>query len=288
MSPEFRERRYTAEDGLSLYFRDYGDPLSRRPPMLCLGGLTRNAKDFHSLALRLSHARRVVCPDYRGRGRSDYDDNWRNYRPEIYVNDLFHLLAAANLHGVIVCGVSLGGLLAMGLATLAPTQLAAVILDDVGPEVNTSGYQRIREYVGRDHPQPDLSAATAEVKRLFPDLNLPDEAGWRRFAEATFREGEDGRLHVDWDVNLAKALTNDVPDLWAYYRALRPLPVLALRGEVSDILTVETLGRMVEEKPDLVAVTVRGAGHVPLFDNPQVAEAIDDFLDRVDQGWQGT
>ena len=279
----YRERRYTAQDGLSLAYRDYGDPLFERAPVLCLGGLARNAKDFHRFAGRLARQRRIVCPDYRGRGRSDYDPDWRNYRPEVYVNDLFHLMAAAGLHGVIVCGMSLGGLLAMGLSVLAPAQLTAVILDDVGPEVDLAGIERIRDYIGRDHPQPDWPAAVAEVKRLFPTLGLSDEAGWRRFTEATFRDGPDGRLHVDWDVSLAKALAHDRHDLWTYYRALAPFPVLAFRGARSDVLSAETFDRMAEAKPDLVRVTVSGVGHVPQLDHPEVEQAIDDFLAHIDR-----
>lgn len=282
-SPSYRERRFTAQDGLSLYYRDYGDPLSQRRPLLCLGGLARNSKDFHRFAERLAGSRRVVCPDYRGRGRSDYDPDWRNYRPETYVGDLFHLMAAAHLHKVVVLGLSMGGLLAMGLSVLAPSQIAAVILDDVGPEVSDAGVERIRAYVGRDHPQPDLASAVAECKRLFPNLGPTDEAAWRRFAEATFREGDDGLLHVDWDISLAKALSHNSHDLWVYYRALRPFPALAFRGALSDVLSAETFARMAEVKPDLVAVTVPGVGHVPLLENPMVEQAIDGFLAQIDR-----
>ncbi len=278
----FRERRYSAQDGLSLYFRDYGDPLSEADPVLCLSGLARNCKDFHAFALRLAGHRRVVCPDYRGRGRSQYDPDWRNYRPEAYVNDLFHLLAAANLRRVVICGMSLGGLLSMGLAVMVPAQIAGVVLNDVGPEVNRSGLARIMDYIGRDHPQPDLDAATAYVKDLFPQLGLESEEAWRSFAEATFRQADGGAWHVDWDINLAKALDHDVPDLWAYYQALVPLPVLALRGQLSDVLSAETFARMAQVKPDLVQKTISGVGHVPVLANPQVEQAIDDFLARID------
>ena len=278
----FRERRYSAQDGLSLYFRDYGDPLSEAHPVLCLTGLTRNCKDFHAFALRLAGHRRLVCPDYRGRGRSQYDPDWRNYRPEVYVNDLFHLLAAANLHRVVICGMSLGGLLSMGLAVMAPARIAGVVLNDVGPEVNRSGLARIMDYIGRDHPQPDLNAATAYVKDLFPQLGLESEEAWRHFAEATFRQADGGEWHVDWDINLARALDHDVPDLWAYYQALVPLPVLALRGELSDVLSAETFARMAQVKPDLVQKTISSVGHVPVLANPQVERAIDDFLARID------
>ena len=115
-TPGFRERWFSAQDGLRLYFRDYGSPSAPGTPMLCLGGLARNSKDFDRLARRLCQHRRVVCPDYRGRGRSSYDPQWQNYRPEVYLNDLAHLLAVCNLHRVLVCGTSMGGLLSMGLA----------------------------------------------------------------------------------------------------------------------------------------------------------------------------
>ncbi len=291
----YRERRYTAQDGLSLYFRDYGDALSTVRPVLCLGGLTRNSKDFHDFATRLAGRRRVVCPDYRGRGRSDYDPDWRHYRSEVYAGDLFHLLAAANLHGVVICGISLGGLLAMGLAVLAPALIAGVILNDVGPEVDQAGLSRILDYVGHDHPQADLKTAAAYLRKLQPGLQLGGEEAWRAFAAATFREAADGLLHVDWDVRLARALDHDVPDLWPYYGALKPLPdlwpyygalkplpVLALRGARSDVLTAETFERMAAAKPDLIRVTVPGVGHVPSLGHPQVERAIDDFLSEID------
>jgi pimeloyl-ACP methyl ester carboxylesterase len=250
-----------------------------RPRTACASaGLTRNSKDFHSFALRQSRQRRVVCPDYRGRGRSGYDSDWRNYRPEVYVNDLFHLLAAANLHPVAICGISMGGLLAMGMAVAVPAQLAGVIVNDAGPEIETGGMSRILEYVGQDHPQSDWDAALA----LFPQLGLDSEADWRPIAEGTFREGEDALLHVDWDVALAKALTDDQQDLWPYYRALAPLPVLAIRGELSDVLSAETFQRMAALKPDLVQVSVPGMGHVPRLNHPLVEHAIDDFLARLD------
>ena len=278
----FRERRYTAQDGLSLYFRDYGDALSAARPVLCLGGLTRNSKDFHDFATRLAERRRVVCPDYRGRGRSDYDPDWRNYRSEVYAGDLFHLLAVANLHGVVICGNSLGGLLAMGLAVLAPSLIAGVILNDVGPELDHAGLSRILDYVGHDHPQADLKTAAAYLRKLQPGLQLGGEEAWRAFAAATFREAADGLLHVDWDVRLARALDHDVPDLWPYYGALKPLPVLALRGARSDVLTAETFERMAAAKPDLIRVTIPGVGHVPSLGHPQVERAIDDFLSEID------
>lgn len=281
----YQERRISARDGLSLYLRDYGDPLSPGTPLLCLSGLVRNCQDFHPLAEQLAQHRRVVCPDYRGRGQSAHDPDWRNYRPEVYLSDLSQLLAACSLHQVVVCGTSLGGLLAMGLAVMAPTALAGAILNDVGPEIGGSGLDRILEYVGNDQPQDDWDAAVAHLKGLFKQLRFEDEAKWRSFAEATFKPGADGRLHYNWDTAIGRALsqqTRDKPDLWRLYGALRPLPVLAFRGALSDILTTETFERMAREKPDLIQVTVPGVGHVPVLEEAPALPEIRAFLATID------
>ncbi|MGF1611932.1 MAG: alpha/beta fold hydrolase, partial [Kiloniellales bacterium] len=218
-SPDYRERWISAQDGLQLFLRDYGDPLAPGVPLLCLSGLARNSRDFVAFARRHAAGRRVVCPDYRGRGRSSYDEDWRNYRPEVYLRDIAALLAACNLHRLVVCGTSMGGLLAMGLAVSNPIVLAGAILNDVGPALATDALGRIRDHVARDRPLPDWAAAIDEAKRRHAELGYgDDEAKWRRFAEATFREAPDGRLRVDWDVRIARGLSGALPDLWPYFR----------------------------------------------------------------------
>ncbi len=280
---QFRERRLTAQDGLSLYYRDYGDPLSPRLPMLCLTGLTRNSADFADLADRHAGERRILCLDYRGRGRSAYDRDWRNYDARVYVGDIAHLIAANDLHRLIVVGTSMGGVLTMALAVLKPTVLAAAVLNDIGPDVIAGGITRILDYIGRDQPQQDWPSAVAYLRRLLPRLSIRTDEGWLKMAHATYRQGEDGLLHFDWDVNLAKPLLaqrNNVPDLWPFFRALRPVPTLALRGAISDVLSVETFERMALAKPDLLRVSVPGSGHAPTFNEPEAAAAIDEFIRR--------
>jgi len=250
---DFRECRYTAQDGLSLYYRDYGDADAPATPVLCLAGLTRNARDFHRLALRLAAGRRVLCPDYRGRGRSDYDPDSANYRPETYLNDIRHLLAATGAHRVVVIGTSMGGLLAMAMGAAMPTALAGVILNDVGPEVEASGIERILAYIGADRPHPDWDSAAADLKTMFPHLSLSSDDEWRAAARATWREGADGTLHVDWDVKLVEALRNGPPppDLWPMFRSLAPFPTLAIRGALSDVLSAATFEKMAAMRPGL-------------------------------------
>lgn len=278
----YRERFFSAQDGLELHYRDYGDPLATGAPLLCLGGLARSSKDFHDLALRLYAGRRVVALDYRGRGRSGYDRDWRNYRPEVCLSDTMHLLSAAGLHRVVVCGTSFGGLLAMGLGVVMPTALAGVILNDIGPQWEAAALDRIRGYIGVAEPQPDLDAAAGLLKEIMPSLGLDGHERWRGLAEATYRLGDDGRWHKDWDVRLAKTLDGKTPDLWAYYRSLARRPVLALRGENSDLLSPAVFRQMALVKPDLIQVTVPGVGHVPSLDEPQAEQAIDEFLARID------
>src|SRR5262249_53565530 len=151
-----------------LYYRDYGAGDAGQMPVLCLAGLVRNSKDFHALAMRLAPYRRVLVPDYRGRGRSARDPNWRNYRPETYIGDALDLLTVTGVDRVVIVGTSMGGLLAMGMAALRPNCLAGVILNDIGPEVAPDGYRRIMSYISADRPQPDWPSAIADMKQLFP------------------------------------------------------------------------------------------------------------------------
>lgn len=282
MGARFRERRLTAQDGLSLYYRDYGDPLSPKAPLLCLTGLTRNSADYADLAERHAAERRILCLDYRGRGRSDHDPRWRNYEARIYVRDITHVIAANDLHHIVVVGTSLGGILAMVLGVLKPTVLAGVVINDIGPDVADGGFSRILSYIGTDQPQPDWESAVRYLQRLLPGVNITTDEGWLRMAQATYRPGPDGLLHFDWDVNLAKPLraAGAVPDLWPYFRALRHVPTLVLRGEKSDVLSKDTFERMALAKPDLLRVTVPGAGHTPTLNEPEAAAAIDAFVRR--------
>jgi len=278
----YRECRYLAEDGLSLYYRDYGDRLTSAVPVLCLPGLTRNSRDFHRLASRLARDRRVVCPDYRGRGLSDYDPEPSNYHPTVHVNDVRHLMTVAGLHRAVIIGTSFGGFLAMGLALAVPAAIAAVVLNDVGPEVADSGLKRIMDYIGRDHPQPDWPSAAAEMKRMFPNLSFETEEEWLAGAHNTWREGDDGMLHFDWDIRLAETIGKARHDFdpWSLFRGLCGIPVLAFRGGRSDVLSPEILEHMQREHHGLKAITVPNVGHPLSLSEPQAVEAIDEFLDR--------
>ena len=283
--PGYRERAFTSQDGLRLYFRDYGDPLSTATPVLCLGGLTRNSKDFHHIAARVSAERRVLCPDYRGRGRSEYDPDWRRYQPRTYAEDVRHLLALTNVHKVVVIGTSLGGLMAMIMAAAMPCALAGAVINDVGPEIAGKGLARIFAYIRRIPPLPDWQAAARYMEATLPDFAAAGEDAWMSLARNTFREGDDGRLYPDWDPNLMKPFrdpdSGESVNLWPLFRALGRVPLLAIRGAKSDVLSEDTFERMAGEVPGLTRATVPGVGHVPSLAEPEATEAIDALLARL-------
>jgi len=282
-----RERTLATSDNLRLYFQDWGDPDWPATPVLCLHGLVRNSRDFTLLARRLSDPaaakpRRVIVPDLRGRGRSARDPNWRNYHARNYVEDIRHLLASLGIGRVIAIGISMGGLLGIGMATAMPTTLAALVVDDAGPEIGKAGSGRILRYISADRPQPDWRSAANEMRKLLPTLSLRTEEEWLDFARATFVEGSDGMLHFDWDTRIARPLqaemAGETANLWNLWRAVGTRPALVIRGGLSDILSAGTLLRMQAEKPDLVHYTLPDVGHAPTLNEPPVREVLDEFL----------
>lgn len=280
----FRERRITAQDGLSLYLRDYGDANAAQPPVLCLGGISRNSRDFEALAPHLATHRRVVCPDYRGRGLSDYDVDPSNYTPAVYLRDVIDILTALDLHQVVVIGTSIGGLLSMALASARPGALRAVVLNDIGPELDPAGIARIKGYLGGNRRWTDWDEAIAFLKQIFQHAGLTSREDWLVYAKRIFIEDDGGGLRQNFDpaiLNQFKSAPDKPMSYWPAYLALRHIPLLAIRGELSDILNLETFERMAVEIPDITAITLAGVGHAPMLDEPEIVSAIDDFLDRI-------
>jgi pimeloyl-ACP methyl ester carboxylesterase len=280
----FHERTFRTSDGLTLYYRDYaGD--ERKAPVLCLHGLTRNSRDFAQLAARIAPARRVVVPDQRGRGRSQHDPNWLNYHPGTYVADTWALLRELGIERTVVVGTSMGGLMAMLMAAMRPAALAGVVLNDVGPELDPVGVARIQSYVGRLPPVASWSDVVDRVKTMFAHA-LPEytEAQWLEFARLTFEEDERGAPRPMSDAKVGDAIRAIPPPpgatqtMWLAFGALRSTPTLVLRGAHSDLLSVQTLGRMQREHPRLVAATIPNRGHAPQLDEPESMAALDTFF----------
>jgi len=282
----FREHQISAGDGLALYVRDYGPKNASSyasNTVICLGGLTRNSKDFHTLADSLSNEYRVLVPDYRGRGRSAYDPDWHHYHPRTYVDDIRHMTVALNIHEFAVVGTSLGGILGMILGVAMPTSLRGVLMNDVSPEIPTDGLDAILAYMRNTAPLPHWDAAVSYLKQTFPDFPAETPDDWLRIAQATYRENDGGQLVYDWDPAIVRGFEEQdasTIDLWPYFRSLRRVPVLSVRGALSPFVKDDTWRNMRNLCPGLVTVTVPNVGHAPSLSEENVMPVMNSWLDR--------
>jgi pimeloyl-ACP methyl ester carboxylesterase len=298
----FTEHHYTSFDDLSLYYRVYGEG---EDVVLCLPGLTRNSNDFVGIATHLADRWRVITPDLRGRGQSEYDPNWRQYTPLTYVRDAFTLMDSLGVERWVNLGTSLGGLMTMLMAGQRPACLRGAVLNDVGPEITPEALERIASYVGSTPAQPDWATAATMAKQnyalAYPDA---DDDFWMEQARAAWRERDDGMLEPAYDPNIGNTFREAVKSM-AWWRLLRKfglgrkqpralefweefqqltMPCLLLRGELSDVISPSIVKRMEREKPDLEVVTVPGVGHVPTLVEPVSTAAIDGFLAGLSRG----
>jgi pimeloyl-ACP methyl ester carboxylesterase len=283
--PRYSDGRFTLADGLSLHYRDYPGS-SDRPPLLCLHGLTRNARDFAEFAERHSPRFRVIALDFRGRGSSDYDPLPARYTPLTYAADVGQLLDGLRIGEAIFVGTSLGGLVTMITAALAPQRIAAAILNDVGPELGQVGLDRIQAYVGKgqrfaswDQAAEGIAAAQGHA---FPDYG-PDD--WLGAARRNCRE-DGGEILFDYDMAIADVFVSAGPtpkvDMWPFFVALALKPLLVVRGQLSELLSAETFERMRDAAPQARFVEVPRVGHAPMLDEPAAEAAIDAFLDSLE------
>jgi pimeloyl-ACP methyl ester carboxylesterase len=276
---------FDSDDGLKLYSRIYAGPAADSPVILCLHGLTRNSRDFEQLARHLAADHRVIVPDVRGRGLSARDPNFNNYQIPVYLKDVLTLLAGLGASRAAVIGTSMGGLMAMLLAATQPGLVSGIVLNDVGPEVDPAGVERIRGYVGKAAPVRSWPEAVARTRSVYgsawPGLS---DARWEEIARLGYRANSEGVPEADADPLIGEPLRNSnaaTPDLWPLWKALARVPILAIRGAHSDILSVATLARMQREKTDLDVLTVADRGHAPLLDEPECVVALDRFFSQL-------
>lgn len=287
----WREFSCRTMDDLTIRGRDYGNRLSDTMPLVCLPGLTRSTRDFDALATLISQdsdaPRRVLTLDYRGRGRSDYDPNWKNYHPLTEAQDVLNAITAAGLRDVAILGTSRGGIIAMLLGALRPGILKGVILHDIGPTIDVTGLIKIKNYVSQ-MPQPRNWQDAADIMRTvhrgsFPNNNDED---WMQAARLTFAD-RNGAPVLDFDPGLIKTLEaisadDPPPDLWPQFMSLRAKPLLVIRGGISDLFSQATLDMMDRAHPTLKSVVVPDQGHVPSLLYPPALEAIFAFLKALD------
>ena len=283
-SAAWQDRYWTSLDGLNLHYRDYAGA-DDRPPLLMLHGLTRNSRDFENLASRYAGDWRVTAPDFRGRGLSQHDPVSARYLPPTYAVDVLQLLDQLGVDQAVFIGTSRGGLVTMAVAAVQPQRIAGAVLNDVGPELDSSGIDRIGTYVGKPVLFRDWQDAAEQLQARSGDVHPAyGPAEWMRFARRVCRETERG-VEFDYDMGIADPFTSGdtgvVADAWPFYRALAGRPVLVLKGEHSDLLPDAVARRMAREIPDVEVVTVPNVGHAPDLDEPEAAAAIDRLLERV-------
>ncbi|MCB8836570.1 alpha/beta fold hydrolase [Aurantimonas sp. VKM B-3413] len=288
--PAFQDIRYR-NDGLELAGRLYGSPDESRLPLVCLSGLTRNARDFHPLAalIRSGNSKRaVVAFDYRGRGRSDHAEGPDAYTIPAEAGDIAAGLDHLGIGRAIFLGTSRGALVIQMLAAVRPDLIAGAIFNDAGPRLEPDGLRLIRDTVGRIESFPDWQSAVNAVEsanaRTFPIVRRPD---FERFARAGFAE-RDGRIVGDYDSRLLEPLRTldleaDLPELWDLFALLREVPLLVIRGEFSTLFAAATVERMHREHREMQSLLAIGQGHAPMLEVGGLADRIDAFLAMVDE-----
>lgn len=282
---EYADGYWWSKDGLRLHYRDYPGP-SDRPAVLCIPGLTRNARDFERLAPHLAKDRRVIVVELRGRGESAYAKDSMTYVPLTYLQDIEALLIDQQLEKIIAIGTSLGGLLTMLLAATDHGRLAGAVLNDIGPAIEADGIARIRAYVGKAQSWPTwLHAARALAEAnaaAFPDYRLDD---WLAMAKRLAKLTPGGRIVLDYDMKIAEPFRlpggESGVDLWPALDALKDVPTLLIRGERSDVLSHATFEEMQRRLAKATAITLPRIGHAPTLDEPDSVAAIDQLIARV-------
>jgi pimeloyl-ACP methyl ester carboxylesterase len=282
----------SARDGLRLHARCYGRRSTHRLPVVCLPGLARTAADFESLATAMAadaqRPRRVIAIDYRGRGQSDCDRNPGNFNFQNEMADVVAVVTALDATPALFVGTSRGGILAMMLAAQRPTALAGVVLNDIGPVIEPKGLMRIKGYVGK-LPQPRNFEEGAEILRRLFSAQFPKQTDedWLVAAQRTFKE-ENGVLVPTYDPRLSQTLEGvgfdrPLPTLWKEFDALANVPVMVIRGALSDILTTDTVKAMSERRTAMETIEIADQGHAPLLAEPDTIARVADFAARCDQ-----
>lgn len=270
--------RFTTSDGVSLHYSDAGQGL----PLLCLAGLTRDGRDFDYVAPHLQDLR-LIRLDYRGRGLSDRAP-WQSYTIPVEARDAIELLDHLGLAQVAVLGTSRGGLIAMALAATVKQRLLGVALNDIGPEIAPQGLEAIKAYLGRNPSWKSLDEAVARRPEVMAGFANVPESRWREEVAKLYIATDDG-LRIPYDPALRDAVleagAQPVPDLWPFFEALAGLPLCAIRGANSDLLSPACFARMQKLRPDMVTAEVPDRGHIPFLDEPEAVAALTRWLDMI-------
>lgn len=260
-----------------LGYWEWGDPANPRV-LLCMHGLTRQGRDFDTLARAMAERYRVVCPDVMGRGQSDWLIDPAGYQIPAYVADIVTLLARVDADSLHVVGTSMGGLIGMALASLPDTPIERLVLNDVGPHLPPQALERIGAYVGLPGHWETEEAAAEHLRVLSATFGPHSQEQWMALSRPMLKpQGAGFTLHYDPQIGLAfrdvqpALLQANEALLWKAYDAIR-CPTLLLRGEQSDLLDADTASAMRQRGPRAQLHEFPGVGHAPtLVQDDQVA-----------------
>ena len=279
---DYAEKKFRTRDGLNLYYRDYAGPAGKTP-VLCLSGTGGNSKVYDDVAPHIAKTRRVLTMDWRGHGRSDRDPDWQHYNYLVDRDDVIEFLGFLALPKIITVGTSLGGIVTMHIAGHRPDVLAGAVMNDVGPVIGKVGRQRLHDNMGMPMTFDSFEAAAKALEDRAEKGFDFTPAEWLLRANRIYFEDADGKVKANMDPMYGRVFRERKrpPDWWNFYEGMLRIPVLAVRGAVSDILDAETVAEMKRRKPDLETIDVPGRGHCPMLTEPVARQAIDRFLAKI-------
>lgn len=286
MPRSYQDHYYQSTDDLRLYARDYSTADDSSPVVLCMHGLTRNSVDFEALIELLPVDYRVLSVDQRGRGNSEYDPNPDNYQVNVYVKDMFHLLDELGIKQAALIGTSMGGIMAIVMQARRPGLVSGIVLNDIGPELDPIGMQRINAAVSAAPAVKNwvqaIDSLREDLQHAFPKYAEPE---WQELAQRLYRENTHGVPVLNYDALIARpmsAKSDDSSDvLWSMFDAASKAPLLLVRGERSDLLSMDCVEKMRSRHAGMQFIEVPDVGHVPVLNERPAADAIINFLSSV-------
>ncbi len=272
----------SAEGFHRIVYSEWGKPDANRPTIICTHGLLRNRHDFDALANYLSlHDRHVFCPDFVGRGDSDWFGQSQHYNIEQYMTDMAVLIAKTSANKVDWLGTSIGGLVGMMMAALPNSPIRRLVLNDVGPQVPIHGLRRLAKYAFSPQEFTTKDAAKQYFKTIYADFGNLQAQQWDDFTEYSIRQLPSGNYAPNYDPHIShhksfpqllldlmhhphkslEGIVFDI-DLWSVWNKIK-CPILIIHGHHSDILLPEHIIKMRETHPDTTLIEINDAGHAP-------------------------
>jgi len=273
-------RSLSAHGFHEVVYRDWGRSESSRA-VVCVHGLTRNGRDFDTLASCLADRFRILCPDMPGRGESEWLPDASDYVFPTYLTALTAMLAHAQVERVAWIGTSMGGLLGMMVAAQKASPVTRLVVNDIGPVIESAALTRIAGYVGLDPTFDSPEALEAHIREVSAPFGPLTDAQWHDLARTTSRRTAEGRWQLSYDPGIAVPFRTSASaggDLWPIWDAIR-CPTLVLRGAESDLLSKSTADAMTSRGPKARVIEFQGVGHAPMLLSPHQIEPVAAFLE---------